>query len=564
MTSQTQLPAGLEPWADAFNALHPEFLFGLLPLLHGLDDLIHRRDAGQGDSGLLDGYAGISNRGTPERILISEWMLAAELPLEFLRRASENELMYLAPAYIRPQPRGRAVVLVDNGPDQLGAPRLAQLAALIVLHRRARARGAELRIGVLGEPADQWIEGDLAQLLASWLTQRSTAPVERAALDQRLEDVEAADEAWVLASDGLAADLKDQRRVLTIAEGAWGPTGVQELSINLDGDRMELALPAAEVAVRALRGSALRTAPDASRVDGLVDLRGPTFNSHARRLLLRGRGSREVVTAVVSEHAGRSPRIRRHSFSGTVLAGSALGKRLVVVVLEDGELRVRVIGKPLGRVTEFVHPVALLGVSAAEVEAETETRLPPVHFAGSDLIFGFKDAWWRLSQHSCEPVDAVAIAPGTNIDQPRMATVVGGAGSVGVRADWNLIPDTSASTVVVLGTDRSVAVSEDRVHWRTFIHRRPSDVIVVEQGCEVLALVVDEEQPKLVTLSPAGLIVRLVGAQGVRTLTRWSGGTGRPTIHPSLPMVAVQRADDLVEIGNLLTGELHQVIRSEA
>lgn len=561
MTSQTQLPPGLEPWADAFSALHPEFLFGLLPLLHGLDDLVHRRDAGQGGSGPLDGYAGISNRGTPERILISEWMLAAELPLEFLRRASENELMYLAPAYIRPQPRGRAVVLVDNGPDQLGAPRLAQLAALIVLHRRARARGAELRIGVLGDPADQWIDGDLAQLLAAWLTQRSTAPVERAALDQRLQDVEAADEAWVLASDRLAADLKDERRVLTIVEGAWGPTGVQELSINLDGDQMELALPAAEVAVRALRGSALRTAPDASRVDGLVDLRGPTFNSHARRLLLRGRGGRELVTAVVSEHAGRSPRVRRHGFSGTVLAGSALGKRLVVVVLEDGELRVRVIGKPLGRVTEFVHPVAFLGVTAAEIEAETETenRLLPVHFAGNDLIFGFKDTWWRLSQHSCEPVDAVAIAPGTNIDQPRIAALIGG----GVRADWNLIPDTSASTVVVLGAERSVAVSEDRVHWRTFIHRQPSDVIVVEQGCEVLALVVDDGQTKLVTLSPAGLIVRLVGAQGVRTLTRWSGGTGKPTIHPSLPMVAVQRADDLVEIGNLLTGELHQVIRSE-
>src|SRR5688500_7739745 len=99
MKTRTQLPPGLEPWGEALGALQPEFVSGLLPMLHGVDDLIHRRDAGQGDSGPLDGYAGIANRGTPERILISEWLLADEAPMEFLRRASEHELMYLAPAH---------------------------------------------------------------------------------------------------------------------------------------------------------------------------------------------------------------------------------------------------------------------------------------------------------------------------------------------------------------------------------------------------------------------------------------------------------------------------------
>lgn len=560
MTAETQLPPGLEPWSDALRALHPEFVHGLLPLLHGLDDLIHRRDAGQGDNGPLDGYAGIANRGTPERILISEWLLATELPLEFLRRASENELMYLAPAYVRPQPRGRAVVLVDNGPEQLGAPRLVQLAALIVLHRRALARGAELRIGVLGDPVDAWVEGDLAQLLSVWLGQRAAAAVDPAAVGQRLEDGDAVDEVWVLAGEGLSAGLDGQRRVLRIIEGAWGTKGVQELSIDLDGDVMELALPDTELAVRALRGSALRNAPDAFRVGGLVDLRGPSFNSHARRLLLRGRGGREIVSAIVSEHGGRSPRVRRHGFAGTVLAASGLGKRLVAVVAQDGEIRIRVIGKALGRVAEFAHPLVTLDVTPAEIDAEADSALPPVFFSGSDVIFGFKGGWWRISASSCEQFDALAIASGHNIDQPRIATLAGR----GVRVDWNVVPDSSSLSSVVLGSGRSLAISEDRVHWRTFLHhQQPADDIVVEQGCEVLALILEDGEPKLVTLSRAGLIVRLVGAHGVKTLTRWSGGPGRPTIHPSLPMVAVQRADDLVEIGHLLTGELYQIIRSE-
>ena len=95
------------------------------------------------------GFSGLARRGPYDRLLLTEWLLADELPEEFMRRAVMSEHTFLAVE--RSEPRGAlsCAVLLDSGPDQLGAPRLAQLAALVALGRRAEAAGAEFRFGVL-------------------------------------------------------------------------------------------------------------------------------------------------------------------------------------------------------------------------------------------------------------------------------------------------------------------------------------------------------------------------------------------------------------------------------
>src|SRR5919197_166509 len=153
MTARAELPPALAPWAPALSALTPELAVTLGPMVRRLDDMISTYDPDSGGSGPLDGYEGLVWRGPPERLLASKWMLADELPFEFLRRAVTGELLYLAPARRRDRGRGRVVILVDAGPAQLGAARLVQLAALVVLHRRAAARRSELAVGILGEEA---------------------------------------------------------------------------------------------------------------------------------------------------------------------------------------------------------------------------------------------------------------------------------------------------------------------------------------------------------------------------------------------------------------------------
>jgi hypothetical protein len=557
--SLPRLPAGLEPWGEALAVLTPALADGLLPMLHGLDSLIHRHDSGPGTSGPPDGYDGLAARGIPERIVMSEWLLADELPLEFLRRVVNNELLFLAPAFQRAQPRGRVVVLVDNGPDQLGAPRLVQLAALIVLHRRSIRRGAEIVIGALGEDAGTWLEGDLGLLLGGWRLLRSPTQPTIEAVELRRHQLGARDEVWVLAGRELSGGLAGCTRVLQISEGAWGPDGVSELHVELEGDVIELALPSRELSVRALRGSGFRLAGDVAIAGHVAGVRDATFSSQARQLLMRGDDTEVLVVAVPENGPARGTRVRRHRFPGPAVAAAYLGRRMVALTLEDDALRVRVVGKPLGRLDQLIHPTAAVGATPDQMRAACAEGLPPLYYSSQSVICQILGTWWRLSPEHCKRLNYMAAAPGKNVDLPRVACRV----ARGIWADHAVLPGSADASAVQLGHDGWCALSDDGVHWRPLRGAEAATVIAAGEGATVLALVTEGGEPKLVTASPAGLVLRLVGANGVRTLTHWSGGPGRPTIHPTLPLVAVQRASDLIEIGHLLTGEILQVVRSE-
>lgn len=96
-----------------------------------------------------DGFEGLSKKGLVEHLLLSEWVLADELPDEFLRRAAMSEQLYLERRRLAEQKGRRCVVLLDVGPLQAGEPKVVQLAALLLLVERARMAGAEFAWGVL-------------------------------------------------------------------------------------------------------------------------------------------------------------------------------------------------------------------------------------------------------------------------------------------------------------------------------------------------------------------------------------------------------------------------------
>lgn len=138
------------PTLIAIDALIDEVLLRTLePTINALDRLFDAVRFTQHHEGEPDGFDGIERHGDLSRLLSSEWLLAADEPDEFLRRFEQRELSYLrvtAAVERRPQ---TALVLFDTGPDQLGRPRLAQLACLVGLERRANRVGAELRWGSL-------------------------------------------------------------------------------------------------------------------------------------------------------------------------------------------------------------------------------------------------------------------------------------------------------------------------------------------------------------------------------------------------------------------------------
>lgn len=141
----TVLPRHLAPWG-AHLALFPKdialALGGMTARLAGLIGGWPPDRTAEGDP---DGYSGIGLKGSYERLLASEWLLLEELPHEFLRRAVSGEHMFFERSYRSEAAARQCTVLFDAGPDQLGAPRLAHLALLIVMAERAARNGAQFR-----------------------------------------------------------------------------------------------------------------------------------------------------------------------------------------------------------------------------------------------------------------------------------------------------------------------------------------------------------------------------------------------------------------------------------
>ncbi|WP_122582300.1 hypothetical protein [Pseudomonas viridiflava] len=160
-----QLPPSLQPWREWLQGFTPGQLPLLADMFARLNPLLGPlRGMHQGGVPEPDGLGDLQRRGPYERLLTSEWLLADELPDEFLRRAAVGEHLFLAPQYRTRQANRMIVVLFDAGPLQLGGPRLVHLALLILLARRASEAGAELRWGILQNAPELYEFNDASQL----------------------------------------------------------------------------------------------------------------------------------------------------------------------------------------------------------------------------------------------------------------------------------------------------------------------------------------------------------------------------------------------------------------
>ena len=120
------LPPALRPWASQLSLFPLDLALHLGPYVARLSAALGSlRPRGETDGGEPQGYDGITRRGTFDRLLVSEWLWALEAPDELVRRAAFGELSFLKPAFHQPRGARRTVALLDAGPDQLGAPRIA-------------------------------------------------------------------------------------------------------------------------------------------------------------------------------------------------------------------------------------------------------------------------------------------------------------------------------------------------------------------------------------------------------------------------------------------------------
>src|SRR5215813_7864947 len=147
------LPPSLSPWAGYLKIFPDEVSVALGPIIQRVSMLIGSLHAQLNErDGEPDGFDGLNRRGTYERLLLSEWMLADELEDEFMRRAVMGEHLFLNRARSSPVGTRASLALFDAGPGQLGSPRIVHIAALIVLANRADSAGSTFSWGVLQRP----------------------------------------------------------------------------------------------------------------------------------------------------------------------------------------------------------------------------------------------------------------------------------------------------------------------------------------------------------------------------------------------------------------------------
>ncbi|RKG61680.1 hypothetical protein D7V80_33570 [Corallococcus sp. CA054B] len=323
----TALPPALRPWA-AQLALFPEDLARHLgPHVARLSAAVGTlRPRGEAEGGEPQGYDGLSRRGPFDRLLVSEWLWALEAPEELVRRAAFGELSFLKPAFRQPQGARRTVVLLDVGPDQLGLPRIAHLALLVVLARRAEAVGAAFTWGALQtEPAQATHTGLGGTSLLAWLNARSTTPASSrhlAAWREVLDLSRTPEDVWLVGSSRLGR-----------LEGAEGMSRVEV------SEPMEPGAHRLTVDVR-----------PAARVPRSVVLELPPPED-CLRLLRNPFASTQAASGVLPRKADR--RIAKFSFSGD-------GRRVVLFAADGAVEAMAVPHSPRATVPKprriYVHP----------------------------------------------------------------------------------------------------------------------------------------------------------------------------------------------------------------
>ena len=255
------LPPSLAPWAGYLKIFPDEVSLALGPIIQRVSMLIGSQQPRLNEKeGEPDGFDGLNRRGTYERLLLSEWMLADELEDEFMRRAVMGEHLFLNRARSSPVGTRASMALFDAGPSQLGSPRIAHIAALIVLANRADSSGSSFSWGVLQQPEMPTYRDVNASNIMSLLEARSHCEVsetEVAAWEEQLATWGGLDDVWLIGGKRLSRLQTEKRSSRLYVEDVLQP-GKRELTLSCNSasgftSEVTLELPTNNISTRLLR-----------------------------------------------------------------------------------------------------------------------------------------------------------------------------------------------------------------------------------------------------------------------------------------------------------------------
>lgn len=245
----------LAPWFQGLDAelrdALAEIMSALLPLMG--QPLARVNAQGQEPVGIDN----LMRRGSYERLVLSEWLLAEEHPDEFLRRAAQAEHLFLRHRQEEPHRAREILVLFDPSLGVLGAGRLVQAAVFVLLARRALLADAKLRHGIAQVPNILSLSDDLAALRALMAARTGLAfrPDLQAAWGDGLRQNQAVERWWVGGAPGPDEWLDTWCTHRLLIRPAWGDALAVSIEDRHGIRHLELEIPRNKAAKRLLQGA---------------------------------------------------------------------------------------------------------------------------------------------------------------------------------------------------------------------------------------------------------------------------------------------------------------------
>ncbi len=560
----TELAPSLQAWAAELAGYDPDLALSLADPLRrlaaALGPVPRLAPTGEGEPA---GFDGLTRRGDPAHLLLSEWLLADAVPDEFLRRAVDGELAYLAPRRVDAIHARRGVALFDGGPDQIGAPRLLHVVALWVLARRTRLGGGAFQ-WVLLQDADRRLMDRVTPAAVRRLqrARRITpaAPAHLAGWLEALGPLDAADDLWLIGGPSLDA-LGAPGSRLRISEVLDPDEDALDVQVLRGGARvraLRLPLPDEATATRLLRHP-LR-APTASEAAPGVPTAVRLSGNASRALCLDDTGAlvaHHVPNAPV-RHAGALGRVRRLApRPGCRVLGGAYWKRKTVALTADDQKLVLARGG--ATLSVFDRPPGFHAAEgfAALVQHSAQNPEAVYYLAQGGRL-------WRVPTHGGAPLSpwdegvvaaAVAGALLVHPDDPTTLCYRRYDGSFAKP-----IGSTPRTAEALLGQGQA-AWPDEAGQWRVkgLWNDAPATPIDVPPGARVLA-VPDYGQPRLWALCPDGAAVVLLGEAGEVGRVRAEAPVQDVAVGPARDVVAFLLIDGRLSLHALgVSGPLYQV-----
>ncbi len=343
-----RLPASLAPWAKYLQIFPEEISLAIGGYVQKISPFISPLNSlDKISKGEPNGYDGVARRGIYERLLLSELALADEVPDEFIRRAVMGEHLFLQLAEIAPNAKRVSIALFDAGAMQLGAPRIAHIAAFIVLARRAEAANSMFLWSALQDTKQLVISDDTEASIKLLLEARTANDVTEEDISgwrEKLSEIDEMGDVWLIGSPELSqfekAKVFSHLYVDEVPQLEKREIALRIKSASGAEKQTKLELPSPDICTRLLRNPfEVPKSPEFSAANLGANVSNFFFDPQGAKLFAR-LDSDDILCFSVENTPDKGkiyPTTYKPTYSGRYIAAGRLRKATAVVMLAEDQ-----------------------------------------------------------------------------------------------------------------------------------------------------------------------------------------------------------------------------------